>query len=126
MTQLTRRWSPIVALKAHRRLATLAPPSFRRPGERRSDASRNVALSNIEKHGLVFALQANVETIDRVAIARFAPGDQGVVAIGGHQRQHGIGGIACLSLEVNARISLEQHAARKHRQEYMRRLRVAV
>src|SRR6195256_5161872 len=83
-------------------------------------------ISNVEKHGFVVALQADVETIDRVAVARLARRDQRAAAIGGYERYHGIGGVGGLAVEINPRIIVQQHAARENREQNMRRLRLAI
>src|SRR5882724_13673292 len=82
--------------------------------------------SNLEKYRLVVALQVDIETIDRAAVARLAPLDQRGAAVGWHQRQHGVAGVGRLSVEINPRIIMQQHAAREKRQQNMRRLRLAV
>src|SRR5260370_24880362 len=63
-------------------------------------------ISNIEKHRLVVALQADVETIDRAAIAGLAPSDQRGAALSGHQRNHGVRGIGRLAVDIKPRIIL--------------------
>src|SRR6266576_855433 len=84
------------------------------------------ASLNLEKYRLVVALQVDIETIDRAAGARLAPRDQRSVAVGWHQRQHGVAGVGRLSVEINPRIIMQQHAARENRQQNMWRLRLAV
>src|SRR5260221_2792257 len=82
--------------------------------------------SHVEKHRLVVALQANIKTIDRVAVARLARCDQRIAPVYRHQRQHRVGGIGRLTTQIDPRIEMQQHAAREHREQDMRRLRLAV
>src|SRR5260370_10999020 len=72
-------------------------------------------ISNIEKHRLVVALQADFETIDRAAIAGLAPSDQRHAALSAHHRNHMVGSIGLLTLEINPQIIMQQHAAREER-----------
>src|SRR5260370_39690194 len=73
-----------------------------KPGHDMSSWSEN---SHVEKHRLVVALQADVETIHRVAIARLARRNQRAAALRGHQRHHGGGGAISLALEINPGIA---------------------
>src|SRR5258708_3566950 len=79
--------------------------------------------SNLEKHRLVVTLQMDVEAIDGGAVALLAFGDQGGAAIRRDQRHHGVGGIGGLAVEIDSCVVMQQHAAREHREQDMRRLR---
>ena len=80
---------------------------------------------DVEEHRFVVALKTDVEAIDRVA-ARHPLGDQRAATLGGHQRQNGIGGVGRLSIEIDARVVMQEHAAGENRNQNMRRLRLAV
>src|SRR6202049_3289428 len=91
------------------------------------DAARVLSqISNLEKHRLVVALQVDVEAIDGRAVALLAPGDQGGAAIGRDQRHYGVSGVGGLAVEIDPRVVMQQHAAREHREQDMRRLRLGV
>ena len=86
---------------------------------------RGELVQRFEKHRLVIALQADVEAIDRAAL-RLAPGRS--ASRGGRpapapardRRRCG------LAAEIDPRVEMQQHAARKHREQDVRRLRLAV
>src|SRR5689334_10509944 len=83
-------------------------------------SSRARPHSHVEKYRLVVALQADVETIDRVAVARLALRDQRSAALGRHQGEHGVGGVGSLAAEINPCVEMHQHAAPEHRKQDMR------
>jgi len=81
---------------------------------------------HVEEHRLFVALQMDVEAIDRVTVARLPRRDQRRATVGRHQRQHGIGGVGSLAVEINPRLIVQEHAAREHGEHDMRGLRLAV
>ena len=60
------------------------------------------------------------------AVFLFALGDQGVAAVGRHQREDRVGRIARLIGEIDPRVGMPRQAAREDRDQDMRRLRLAV
>src|SRR5271168_1536409 len=72
--------------------------------------------SNLKEHGFVVALKVDVEMINGFA-ARHALGDQRGATLSGHQCQHRIGGVGRLSVEIDARIVMQEHPPGKDRNQ---------
>src|ERR1700744_2999571 len=68
---------------------------------------------DVEKHRLVVALQADVELIDGIAAAGLARRNQRGAAVGRHQCQNWVRRIAGLAVKIDARVEMQQHAARE-------------
>src|ERR1700682_2026680 len=81
-------------------------PSPRKCGarEKRSTARQPTPRLHLEEHRLVVALQADIETIDRVAGPRLARRDQRGAALDRHQRQHGIGSVGRIAVALEPRL----------------------
>src|SRR3954447_2401864 len=77
----------------------------------------------MEEHGLVAALDADVELVG--IVADLFRNDR-VAAVRRHEIENLVFGVRRLVLEIHTREEMREHAARKHRDAEMRRLQLAI
>ena len=85
-----------------------------------------IVRSDIEENRLVFALNTNVEAVDRQLASHLFVGNESPAPVSRHERQDGIAVVSRLVGEIEPGIDLPQHSAREDAEHDMRCLRLAV